>query len=258
VGSDAASSLFALSQEQWVSLLRLDPELGRGLSPGRAQAARSVRARVLTPDVGRWHPEPDAGAHEALGVLVVDGVLCRSVTIGHEGSDDVMGTGDVFYPWAPDVDSDVLHARVAWEVLTPARLAVLDRDLMRLLAPFPEVIAEIVYRYGDRSRTQAALTATAHVKRVDIRLLALFWRLAERFGTVTPEGVVIPIRLTHSRLARIVGAQRPSVTTALNRMVRDGRVLRTAGEIVLSHDSIETLDAFAAAPSQEGDRIPHH
>jgi CRP/FNR family transcriptional regulator, cyclic AMP receptor protein len=245
VTSDAASSLFALPQERRISLLTLDPELGRGLSPGKARAARAVRARVLTLDPGRWEPAPDTGSHDALGVFVVEGVLCRCVTIGHEGSDEVLGKGDVFYPWAPVVESDVLHARVAWEVLTPARLAILDRDLMRLLAPFPEVIGEIVYRYGNRSRMQAALTATAHVKRVDIRLLALFWHLAERFGRVTPEGVVIPIRLTHARLARIVGAQRPSVTTTLSRMVRDGRLLRTTGEIVLAHDSITTLDAFA-------------
>src|SRR5262249_31512820 len=53
------------------------------------------------------------------------------------------------------------------------------------------------------------------LKRVDTRLLAFFWHLADRFGKVTADGVLIPLPLTHRQLALLVGAQRPSVTSAL-------------------------------------------
>ena len=46
----------------------------------------------------------------------------------------------------------------------------------------------------------------------------LFWHLAERWGNHTPEGIVIPLRLTHAQIGELIGAQRPSVTTALSRL----------------------------------------
>lgn len=232
--------------ERRVSLLTVDPGLGRKLKPAeRPAVARAAQARVLTLDAGHWTPQSDGAGTGALGMLVIDGVLCRSVMIGHEGSDTVMGKGDVLYPWSESIGSELLPAHVMWDVLAPARVAVLDRSLIRALAPWPDLTAELFRRYSEWSRTQAALTATAHVKRVDIRLLAVLWHLAERFGRVTPEGVVVPIRLTHIRLARMVGAQRPSVTTALTRMLRDGRLVQTNGHFILAQHSITTLDTFA-------------
>ena len=59
------------------------------------------------------------------------------------------------------------------------------------------------------------MQAIAHLTRVDDRLLALLWCLAERWGRVVPDGVLVSLRLSHRTLAGMVGARRPSVTTAL-------------------------------------------
>jgi CRP/FNR family cyclic AMP-dependent transcriptional regulator len=77
-----------------------------------------------------------------------------------------------------------------------------------------------------RARFIAFQLALAHVRRVDARLLLLFWRLADRWGRVTPQGVVIPLRLTHASLGKLVGAQRPSVTTALKQLHQAGKLSR--------------------------------
>jgi hypothetical protein len=68
--------------------------------------------------------------------------------------------------------------------------------------------------------------AVCHLRRVDTRLLVLLWHLADRWGTVQREGVHVPMRLTHQMLGRLVGAQRPSVTTALKQLSDSGRVIR--------------------------------
>ena len=57
--------------------------------------------------------------------------------------------------------------------------------------------------------------AIAHYPRVDLRLLMLMWHLADRWGRVTPQGIRIPLRLTHELLADLVASRRPSVTSAL-------------------------------------------
>ena len=77
-----------------------------------------------------------------------------------------------------------------------------------------------------RSRAAGFLRAVTHMTRVDDRLLVLMWFLAERWGRVRPEGVVVPLKLTHQLLAALVGAKRPSVTTALGELTAAGLLER--------------------------------
>src|SRR5918992_1202379 len=58
------------------------------------------------------------------------------------------------------------------------------------------------------------------------RLLALLWCLAERWGRVVPGGVLVTLRLPHRTLAGMVGARRPSVTTALGQLMARGDIER--------------------------------
>jgi DNA-binding IclR family transcriptional regulator len=54
----------------------------------------------------------------------------------------------------------------------------------------------------------------------------LLWHLADRFRRSHPEGVVLPLPLSHELLAQLVGAQRPSVSRALKELERAGVVAR--------------------------------
>jgi CRP-like cAMP-binding protein len=66
--------------------------------------------------------------------------------------------------------------------------------------------------------------AIVHHARVDVRLHMLFWHLAARWGRVRGDGVTVPLRLTHTVLADLVAARRPTVTTALSELSRQGLV----------------------------------
>lgn len=57
----------------------------------------------------------------------------------------------------------------------------------------------------------------------------LFWHLADRFGQMRGEWVEIPVPLTHGTLSELVGARRPSVTTALSQLQENRILLRTDG-----------------------------
>jgi hypothetical protein len=67
------------------------------------------------------------------------------------------------------------------------------------------------------------------------------WHLAERWGRVGPEGVRVPLRLTHEALGRLVGARRPSVTTALSGLSKRGCLERTPAGWLLYGDPSEQL-----------------
>jgi len=115
---------------------------------------------------------------------------------------------------------------VGWMVLEPTRLAVLDHGLVVRIVPWPQLGLELFNRGTRRAHHLAVALAIAHHNRVEDRLLLTLWHLAERWGKVTPDGILVPLPLSHERLASIVGAHRPSVTTALGALNKAGKLSR--------------------------------
>jgi CRP/FNR family transcriptional regulator, cyclic AMP receptor protein len=212
----------------FVRVLEEDPELASGLDPTSVQlATRHAIAAVEVVPAGVWQPtRPADGGNGHLGLLVLDGLLMRDVRFAHATCTELIGRGDLLRPW--DWERDVLTIRpeVAWTALQPVRLAVLDRRITAIMGRWPELVSAVVARAVRRSFELATNQATSHLTRVDARLELLFWGLADRWGRVGPDGVVLELPLTHQVLGRLVGAQRPSVTTALSDLARRGIVER--------------------------------
>jgi CRP/FNR family cyclic AMP-dependent transcriptional regulator len=234
-------------QDGVVSLLDADPELGAAVVEAeRAAAAAAASARTIELDAGRWEPPRSADpAH--LGLLVLSGLVTRTVTIAGRDSVELLAQGDLLRPWVRLGPDATVTPSVAWEVLEPTELAVLDADFARRVARWPELTAVLLERTVMRSRMLAFALAISHVRRVDERLLLLLWHLADRWGRVTVDGVVVPLRLTHRALATLVGAQRPSVSTALGSL-RSGGMLerRDDGSWLLRGDPVQVLGAIRA------------
>jgi hypothetical protein len=128
-------------------------------------------------------------------------------------------------------------SRVTWNVVEPVRLASLDRRFAMSVAPWPEIPASLMDRIVQRSRWLAFQLAVCHVVRVDTRLLLMLWHFADRWGRMTREGARVNLPVTHSVLASVVGARRPSVTTALGRLQDQGLIERLADGAWLLHGS---------------------
>jgi CRP/FNR family transcriptional regulator, cyclic AMP receptor protein len=212
----------------FVRVLEEDSELAAGLDPTSVQlATRHAIAAVEVVAPGIWEPTPPPdGGIGHLGLLVLDGLLMRDVTFAHAACTELIGRGDLLRPW--DWERDVLTIRptVTWTALQPVRLAILDRRIAAIMGRWPELMSAVVGRAVRRSFELATNQATSHLTRVDARLELLFWGLADRWGRVGTEGVVLELPLTHQVLGRLVGAQRPSVTTALSDLARRGLIER--------------------------------
>ena len=150
----------------------------------------------------------------------------REAIVGDHPCAELLGPGDLLRAWE-DRDAEVLLPRtVEWSALSTVRLAVIDQALAVRAAQWPEIFASLVERAARRAERLVVMQAIAHLTRVDDRLLALLWCLAERWGRVSPNGVVVSLRLPHRTLAGMVGARRPSVTTALGQLIARGEVER--------------------------------
>ena len=155
---------------------------------------------------------------------MLEGLLLRRVGVDGRFGAELLGEGDLLRPWQEEGSNGALMHTTGWRVLEPARLAVLDEAAARRLAAYPELTGRLVGRALDRSRHLTVNMAIIHQARVHVRLHMMFWHLAERWGRVRPEGVFLPLALTHSVLADLVAARRPTVTTGLAELYRQGLV----------------------------------
>lgn len=127
-------------------------------------------------------------------------------------STEIPGPGDVLRPWEDQEGPDGLAVLQEWHALENADLAVLDRRFVAVACRWSELVDELLARTMRRSRNLAMLRSVAGIRRLDERLLVLLRILADRWGRVCPDGIRLQIRLTHETLARLAGAQRPSVS----------------------------------------------
>ena len=211
-----------------VQLLDADPELGRRLDPAELRAARE---RLVVPslflDRGRWEPDRAEPPPGHLGFLILDGMIVREIQVGGGKALELLNFGDLLRPWLEDAVSFV-DAR--WTVVARVRLAVLDPPSAAALSRWPPMVEELIDRGMRRSRSLAVFAAVQSLRGVHERLWILFWHLAEQWGEREADGtVLVPLDLTHETLAILVGARRPSVSTAISRLTRRGSVERVRG-----------------------------
>jgi CRP-like cAMP-binding protein len=152
------------------------------------------------------------------------GLPIRRVGVDDRFGAELLGEGDLLRPWQGEDGSGTISPTTGWRVLEATRLAVLDEGAARIMAAYPQLTGALVARAVGRSRSMAVNMAIIHQARVNVRLLMLLWHLADRWGRVRSEGVVLPLHLTHSVLADLVAARRPTVTSSLTELARQGLV----------------------------------
>ena len=102
-----------------VALLDIDPELGSGLSPADfAQARRYAMADTAT--VGRGVHEPRTiGDQRLLGLLIIDGLLVRTVQVAERRCGELVGPGAILRPWDQAGTYSPMPFEVRWRVIEP-------------------------------------------------------------------------------------------------------------------------------------------
>ena len=213
-------------------LLEADPDLARNLSADTIRAmGPHLVADVLELPTGDWSPDRAEPHPGHLGYLILKGLILRRTEINGSRSGELISRGDLIRPW---LEEPISFSNFEWRVMEPTRLAVLDRRLGARLCARPELSAALLDRLTLRTRSLAIHAATENMRGLEDRLIALFWHLAERWGSREGDMVVVPIHLTHDTLSLLVGARRPSVTTALGALAERGVLNRRAdGEWVL-------------------------
>lgn len=208
-----------------VQVLREDPDLAEAVgSERRDQAIEDCLAVELRIPAGAWALDDSAMLLDGVGLLILEGLLLRRVAVEGRYGAELLGEGDLVRPWQTDEEPVMLQIELGWQVLEPIRAVLLDERFARQFGRYPELAGRLFGRVVQRSRHLLANMAIVHHARVDVRLHMLFWYLSGRWGRVRRDGTVLPLRLTHTVLAELVAARRPTVTSALSDLAKRGLV----------------------------------
>ena len=214
-----------------------DPDLGSRLTPADAIRARQVAITSTTRlEPGSWRPA--AADPSVLGLLVLDGILARHAVVSGGHGVELLGSGDVLRPWDTDDGTTVAFAE-SWEVVTTARLALLDSAFHRATAPWPGIVAELLARCVSRSSALVRHRAIAQLPRLETRILLTLWAIGDRWGRVEPGGISLSLPITQRLLADLVSASRQGVNVALRELTRTGEVERRGDRLLLRRDALE-------------------
>jgi CRP/FNR family transcriptional regulator, cyclic AMP receptor protein len=216
------------AQAPSVRVLEVDPDLGAGIGPQAWEDAVGLAvAPAFAFERGPWEftPAPDPGG---LGALIIDGLILIRIDAGVRSHIEMLGPGDVISPWVRTGPELSRPSVLSAAVVSSSRIALLDRRFALRTARWPEIHAALIRRCIDRSRRLSLQSAINALPRIEERVEATLWELAYRFGRVTPDGIVVELPISHSQLADIVAAQRPSVSTAVVRLEDQRRLVRVA------------------------------
>jgi CRP-like cAMP-binding protein len=216
-----------LSRAPGIALASVWPEI-EDLIPAedREIAARVLVAPLLTSaneDLSRLMV---AAAPTAFDFLVAEGVVLKDTVFAARSALELLGPGDVLAP--PLSAARQLESRAVSRYIAHGRAsaAVLDRRFAQAARRWPGLSELLHDRIGRQAHRASMQLAMLHQSRAEDRIMSLFVDLAERFGRVTADGVIVDIDLTHELIGRLVGAQRPTVSLGLTVLGSTGDLVR--------------------------------
>jgi CRP/FNR family transcriptional regulator, cyclic AMP receptor protein len=217
-----------------ISILDARFEVAQHLTADERAELAGVTLPVVSVDAGRLDLQELMTRHRAFGATVLDGVVMSSLQIGAHrglqllGPGDLLVTGNEFWPaWL---------AKLELRPAAPAALGLLSDDLLAAAYRWPRLIEGLYGSIGYQLRRLTAQMVICQLPRVEDRVRAMLWLLAESWGHVTPDGVRLPLALTHETLGALVGARRPTVTLAVRKLTDDGSLVAQDSGWLL-HDS---------------------
>lgn len=221
-----------------------DPDLAASIpADQRHEAESDLLAPVIAVARGNWTVDVEP---EGAGLLLLSGLMLRRVGIEQRYGAELLGKGDLLRPWLSNDSISSLRPSTEFRVLTPVRLARLDERVTNRMIRYPQVSVALIEKAMRRTRVLGTTMAILHQPHLETRLHMLLWLLADRWGRVRPDGTLLALTLTHETLGELIAARRPTVSSTLAELARQGLVTRSGEGFLLHGDPPGALFEIAA------------
>ena len=232
-----------------IQLLDAKLDLARHLPPDELAELAAVTLPVIELGQGPLELDVLLATHNAFAAGVLDGMVVHALQIGQQSGIQLLGPGDLLIqngavrpPWLDSVE---------FRSVGPTRLALLGDGFLGVTRRAPRVTSALYQCVGEQMQRVTGQLVICQLPRVDQRVLAILWLLAESWGQVTAGGVRLPLALTHETLGAMIGARRPTVTLALRKLSQEGSIVHQGSGWLL----LEPPPEPAAAPKVLGPEL---
>ena len=232
-----------------IALLAAEPEIARFMTEEERAGAERLSVPVRTIPRGPVDLAAVLGNARAFGAIILEGMLFTHPRVGDQIALRLLGPGDALSlpgTWRSSLlQEDSVNAAVR------TRLALLGNDVLVAARRWPHLVAGLHVRLAEQTDRLAAQLAICQLPRVEQRLLAVMWLLAESWGQMTSIGTRLPLNLTHDSLGALIGARRPTVTLALGELTERGAIVRQGRGWLLVESPVQP----GHAPSRPDDPV---
>ena len=198
-----------------------------------AEGAAALRASLVSRDVSKGDvliQEGQIGDHM---YVIVEGKvkLGQTSTDGRESLLGVLGPGEMFGELSlfdPGMRTSTATA------LTDTTVLLMGHDQLKpWLSGRPEVAAALLQALARRIRRTNDAMADLVFSDVPGRVAKALMDLGEKFGEVTPEGLMVTHDMTQEELAQLVGASRETVNKALADFAQRGWIRLESRQVLI-------------------------
>lgn len=206
-----------------VRLLAVEPDLGRFMTADERAAAEDLWLPVHEVDKGTLDVASLLGEAHAFAAVILQGMVVHHLVVTDQSALRLLGPGDIL---SLSATGPPLLTESRFSAAASTRLAMFGNQVLLAARRWPRIVAGLHVRVAEQSERLGTQLAICQLPRVDQRLLALMWLLAESWGIATAHGTRLPLALTHDALGGLIGARRPTVTLALRELTERGAIVR--------------------------------
>ena len=165
--------------------------------------------------------------------VILDGKIKLGQTSGdgRESLLAVLGPGDMFGELS--LFDPGQRASTATALTDAILLSLSNEQLRPWLAGRPEVAAALLQQLARRLRRQNDALADLVFSDVPGRVAKALMDLGEKFGEVTPEGLLVTHDMTQEEIAQLVGASRETVNKALADFAQRGWIKLESRQVLI-------------------------
>jgi hypothetical protein len=216
-----------------VPLLDARLELTQHLTADERAELAGMSLPVVVTDPGPLDLDGLLARHHAFGATVIDGMVMSSLRVGEQTGIHLLGPGDLLVPRSESWTTWL--SEVGFRTAAPVHLGLFGNDLLAAAYRWPRLIQGLYRSIGEQLQRLTAQLVICQLPRVEDRVVAMLWLLAESWGHVTSGGVRLPLALTHETLGALIGARRPTVTLALRKLTDEGVLIAQDSGWLLLH-----------------------
>jgi CRP/FNR family cyclic AMP-dependent transcriptional regulator len=198
-----------------------------------AEAAAALRATLRETPVPKGEVLFQEGEPGDRMYVIMDGKvkLGQTSSDGRETLLGVLGPGEMFGELS--LFDPGLRTSTATALTDAVVLGMGHDQLGPWLAGRPEVAASLLQALARRLRRTNEAMADLVFSDVPGRVAKALMDLGEKFGTVTPEGLMVTHDMTQEELAQLVGASRETVNKALADFAQRGWIRLESRQVLI-------------------------